>query len=226
MLRGGVEPNEWTYRPKIKLYSKAPVVLGEDLQLREMQFSLKPPGAKYATFNARLFDFDEKKNKVISINDKWTWKKPIQESRCLIPMTGFVEPIYTGAHAGEMVEFEDKVLDMVFAAGIYEVSKDTSGKPYEGFSIIMDQAHPFVKETGHHRTPVFLKQTSFEQWLSSDLEADEAIQLLIKNKQELDLKVRTERKMAEGWEKRVAKNIKDAKWEEEFEALRKSKKGS
>lgn len=181
LKRHGESESENNYNPRIKLFSRAPVIVGEDMELHTMRFSLKPPATKFATFNARLFDFDEKANKVTTIADKRTWKKPFAESRCLVPMTGFIEPIYTGPHAGEMVEFEDKIQDMIFAAGIYEVSKDTkTGEDYRGFSIIMDKANPFVKATGHHRTPVFLKQASFADWLSADLEPGDAIKLLQK----------------------------------------------
>lgn len=224
LKRHGESDSENNYRPRIKLYTTAPVIVGEEFNIQSMRFSLKPPGTPFATFNARIFDHDERADKIVSIAEKRTWKKPFAESRCLIPMTSFIEPIYTGTHAGEMVEFEDKILDMVFAAGVYEVSKDLkTGAPYTGFSIIMDRADPFVKQTGHHRTPAFLKQSSFEEWLSPDLNPDEAINLLQREKQPLDLKVKTDRKMAKGWEKRIGKNIEDGTWEEEFESLMKDR---
>lgn len=226
LKRHGEAEHENTDRtpPRIKLYGKAPIVVGEDFKIEQMQFSLKPPSIKYPTFNARMYSFDEKTDRVVAMPEKKTWKRPLVESRCLVPMTGFIEPIYTGKHAGEMVEFEDKVQDMIFAAGIYEVSSDfKTGKPYKGFSIIMDQPDRVVREVGHHRTPVFLTQSSFEEWLSSDLEADGAMQLLNKCRQPLDLKVKTDRKMAKGWERRVDAFVEKSRKELEFEKLLRTK---
>lgn len=220
LKRHGEAEHENTYRPRIKLFGVAPVVVGENLEVKPMRFSLKPPSVKFATFNARLYDYDERANKIVALPERRTWKKPLQESRCLIPMTGFIEPIYTGEHAGEMVEFEDKIQDMVFAAGLYEVSKDIkTGEPFTGFTIIMDQPDKVVREVGHHRTPVFIKQTSFEEWLSPDLSTDDAMRLLNKERQPLDLKYKTDRKMAKGWEKRVATFLEKAEKEMHFEAL-------
>lgn len=220
LKRHGESDSENVYKPRIKLFDFAPVVAGEDMRIEPMRFSLKPPAIKYATFNARLYDYDPRTDRVVSIAEKPTWRKPLRETRCLVPMTGFVEPIYTGAHAGEMVEFEDTALEMIFAAGIYEVSKDPkTGEPYKGFSIIMDQPCEYVKEVGHHRQPVFLKQGSFEEWLSADLDPDEAMKLLNLQQQPLNLKVKTDRKMAKGWEKRVAAFVEKSEKELSFEML-------
>ena len=220
LSRHGESDSENTYRPRIKLFGVAPIVVGEDFRIEPMQFSLKPPSVKFATFNARLYDLDKKTDLIISMAEKRTWKKPLAESRCLVPMTSFIEPIYTGEHAGEMVEFEDKVQDMIFAAGIYEVSTDIkTGKPYKGFSIVMDQPDEVVRKTGHHRTPVFLNQTSFEEWLSPDLDSDGAMRVLSGERQKLDLAVKTDRKMAKGWEKRVAAFVEKSEKEEHFETL-------
>lgn len=210
------------YRPRIKLFSQAPIVTsnGDEYAIEPMRFSLKPPSMKFATFNARLFDFDEKKNKVVSLAEKRTWKKPLQYSRCLIPMTGFIEPIYTGDHAGEMVEFKDKKHEVIFAAGLCEKSKDPeTGEPYAGFSIIMHTPDTTVKKVGHHRTPVFLQKSAFEDWFSLELEADEAVGLLLRKRLKLDLSVEKDRAMAKGWEKRVQSFIAKAEHEAHVEEM-------
>lgn len=215
-------PIEHRYASRIRLFSEAPIVHDDDFKIAPMHFSLKPPSMKYATFNARLYDYDLKTDKVVSIAEKRTWKKPLAETRCLVPMSGFVEPIYTGEHAGEMVEFKDRKLPLLFAAGIYETSMDPkTGRPYTGFSIIMDHPNDFIRKTGHHRQPVFLKRDAFGDWLSADLQTDDAIQILNTAKQPLDLTVKTDRKMAKGWEKRVAAFLEKSEKELHFEELRK-----
>ncbi len=217
------ESDSSDYRPRVKLFSHAPIVYGEEFRIESMSFSLKPPAMKFATFNARLYDFDDRTHRIVPMGEKRTWKKPLAESRCLVPMTGFVEPIYTGDHAGEMVEFEDTIQDMIFAAGVYEVSVDPkSGANYRGFSIIMDQPNDFIRSVGHHRQPVFLKDSAFEQWLSADLDSAGAMKVLATERLSLSLKVKTGRKMAKGWEKRIAAFQEKAAREAEIEALLKS----
>ncbi|CAN5504195.1 hypothetical protein BH10BDE1_BH10BDE1_12720 [soil metagenome] len=225
LKRQGESDSENVYRPRIKLFTTAPIVVGEDFRVEPMTFSLKPPAIKYATFNARLYDYDQRTDRIVAMGEKRTWKVPLAETRCLVPMTGFIEPIYTGTHAGEMVEFEDKVQDMVFAAGVYEVSVDPkTGGPYKGFSIIMDQPNDFIREVGHHRQPVFLRPAAFDEWLSSDLDVADAMTLLNSQRQPVDLKVKTDRKMAKGWEKRIATFVEKSAKELEFEALLKTKR--
>ncbi len=208
--------DDFPYRRRIRLFQDAPIVKSVDdsMQMVQMSFSLKPASLKYATFNARLLDFDERQNKVTRIFDKPTWKEPFTKGRCLIPMDGFIEPIYHGAHAGEMVEFHDHRERLLLAAGLCAVSRDPkTGTDYAGFSIIMHTPDEKVQSEGHHRTPVFLENSSCEDWLLGDMSPEERFDFLLKKRQELELLVRTDRKMARGWEKRVP--TIEAKFEKE-----------
>ena len=202
-----LEGGDFPYRNRVKLFGAAPVLTGVDgaIQMREMQFSLKPAFCKYSTFNARLLNFDESRNTVTRIFEKPTWRQPFQKSRCLIPMDGFIEPIYHGEHAGEMVEFLDRNDGLLLAAGLWAKSTDPKeGRDYVGFSIIMHTPDAKVQKVGHHRTPLFLPRAAAENWLMGDISQEERFEYLLKQRQALDLLVRCERKMAHGWEKRIA----------------------
>jgi putative SOS response-associated peptidase YedK len=92
LKRKGESDSDNVYRPRIKLFTVAPIVVGEEFRIEAMKFSLKPPSIKYATFNARLYDDDddddERSDRIVAMGEKRTWKKPLAESRCLVLKTG------------------------------------------------------------------------------------------------------------------------------------------
>ena len=68
--------------------------------MKEMNFSLitswsKERKPEFATHNARLFSEDGD-----PIFKKPTWRGPFSSNHCVIPISKFVEPIYTGEYAG------------------------------------------------------------------------------------------------------------------------------
>lgn len=149
----------------------APVLTNEGLKL--MKYSLLPawsrePKVKFATHNARIE----------TIAEKATWKRPFLKNHCVVPITSFIEPIYEGNLAGNMVAFEAK--DILCAAGIYDVwVNKQSGEIIESFAIITSEPCDFVRETGHDRQPVFLDVNSAKEW--THLEGDPAALLTFLN---------------------------------------------
>jgi len=181
-------------------------------QLDPMQFSLLPAWSsekrvKFPTHNARLESWDEKNKKVVWIYEKPTWRDPFKSRHCLIPMTDFIEPIYIKEFAGNMVRFFPKSGEILAAAGIWEqwISKK-DGEVIESFSILTDDPIPFVKKTGHDRSPVFLKPSAFDEWLGDEeKDSKTLVQFLRDNRADLDLGVEVDRPMKAGWEKRIPK---------------------
>jgi len=203
-----------------RLYSKSPVVIrkANAAVVKAMGFSLKPKGTPYPTFNTRLMSWDEKKAKIVRFFEKPTWKGPVREHRCLVPISGFIEPIYSGEHAGEMVEFEPESREILYSAGLYsdEVDKAT-GKIYEGFSLMIHTPSEFVLKTGHHRQPVFLKPGKAKDWIRSEIvEPEWAFEFLREHRYMPAIRVETVRQMARGWEKRVADSDRKHRTELEF----------
>ncbi len=170
------------------------------LFLQQMQFSLVPswskePKVKFATHNARLE----------TIAEKPTWKGPLQSRRALVPITRFVEPIYTGEFAGNMVQFHEPQDTVLYAAAIWDswTNKET-GEVLESFSIITSDPPKFIAEIGHDRCPVFVTKDISEQWLEPIKKpADELIELLNAHRASLDLTVDIDRALKPGWEKRI-----------------------
>lgn len=182
-------------------YTKAPVLIHhENLPiLTAMKFSLVPswskePKVKFATHNARLETIDEKP----------TWKTVFVRKHCLVPMTDFIEPIYEGEYAGNMVSFFAKEGTIIFAAGVWDewVNKET-GEVVQSFAIITADPPPFVAAVGHERSPVFLEAKPGLQWLENEGGAPQRLkEFLVANKARPNLDVQKHRPMRPGWEKR------------------------
>ena len=204
------EAGEW--KERILPYNQAPVIVQDEKEkhIRLMQFSLVPSWSKerkvkFATHNARLYSFDEKQQIEVPIYEKPTWRGAFSSRHCLVPMTAFIEPIYHGKMAGNMVSFLTKDEDIFFAAGIWEewISKK-DGEVIDSFSILTDDPVPFVKKIGHSRSPVFLDENAFDQWLEpGKKDPKELLKLLRENKAKLDFTAEVDRPLAKGWEKRA-----------------------
>lgn len=192
--------------------SKAPVVTKrpEGRDLRTMRFGLIPswskePNVKFATYNARLMSDDKKTGKQVPIYEKPTWRSAFQTRHCLVPMTTFIEPIYDGELAGNMVSFGREDQGILIAAGIWEEWANTStGEVIPSFAILTDDPLPFVEKLGHDRSPVFLKDTIFDEWLNPRKDGPkEFIKLLRENKEVPPLVAAIDRPLAKGWERRA-----------------------
>jgi putative SOS response-associated peptidase YedK len=211
---------EW--EKHLRLYGQAPIVCrqNEEWQIKEMSFSLKPRGTPYPTFNARFLSWDEKKNRIVPFFEKPTWKGPLRAHRCVIPLTGFIEPVYLRKLAGKMVEFSAVSGEILFNAGLYAESVDReTGEVYEGFTMLIHLPSPFVLEAGHHRQPLFLRAEAAREWVKHSVgEPTWALEFLKRNRFEPELKAEVQRSMAKGWEKRIAENEK--KHEAELETFK------
>jgi putative SOS response-associated peptidase YedK len=197
-LKYGVAvPEDFAFDHRVTPHSTAPVITQKGLQL--MKLSLLPswskePKVKFATHNARLETIDEKA----------TWRGPFKKNHCLVPISRFVEPIYVREYAGNMVSFSEFKHELLTAAGIYDtwVNKET-GEVIDSFSIITSDPPNFIKEIGHDRCPLFLKESAFPQWLSGDEKDPKKIkEFLFENRKPIEFVVEKDRPMKPGWEKR------------------------
>lgn len=192
--------------------SRAPVLVADRGQrtLVTMQFGLVPswspePRVRFATHNARLMSIDEKTHRDVAIYHKPTWRDPFARRHCLVPMTKFVEPIYTGPMAGNMVAFHPRGGDVMAAAGLWDewVNKE-SGDMLTTFTVLTDDPVAHIAQMGHDRTPVFLPESRFDQWLAAESKKPaEWIPFLREGRREIDWAEDIDRPLAKGWEKRA-----------------------
>lgn len=171
-----------------------PVVTEGKIKL--MRYSLIPswskdPKVKFATHNARIE----------TVANKPTWKKPFLKNHCIVPISNFIEPIYEGKLAGNMVNFNGQ--DLLMAAGIFDtwVNKET-GEIVESYAIITSEPCPFVKEAGHDRQPIFLSKEAALKWMTLEGDAQTLLHFLNQNAIVPSLTTSVNRPLKPGWEKR------------------------
>jgi putative SOS response-associated peptidase YedK len=187
---------------KIFPSSLAPVVYQEDNKfffLSLMRFGLIPSWSKevsfkFATHNARLE----------TVASKASFKKAFIKHHVFVPMTGFMESVYEGAHAGNVIEFFPAKKDFLYAAGIYDEWIDPNGgEIHKSFSIITHDPLEFVKVNGHDRSPIFLDIKNAFEWLKlENKKAKDLENFLLENRYTPHLETRIERPLKAGWEKR------------------------
>jgi putative SOS response-associated peptidase YedK len=171
-------------------YQDYPVILKTDstYELKIMNYSLIPSWSKiqkpkFATYNARVETIDEKP----------TWIKPLEMTRCLVPVTSFFESCYEGTHAGNIVEFYNE--EIITLAGVYNtwINKET-GEVIDSFAVVTKEPYPFVKKVGHDRSPICIEEEKISEWLNPNLNNIHNVKnFLMKQKSEPLLKVKTER---------------------------------
>ncbi len=154
--------SNWHLFPKYR----APILRKSDdqIQLECMEFGLVPSWDKEKKMrfhNAR----------VETIHEKPSFKKEFSKHHCLVPMSGFFEYIWSNEKENWLAKFLPKNEELLFAAGIYT----TAGT----FSVITMPPSKQILETGHDRSPLFLKQDSFIGWLENEgAESKDLIQFL------------------------------------------------
>jgi putative SOS response-associated peptidase YedK len=83
------------------------------------------------------------------------------------------------------------------------MDKET-GEVLESYSIITTEALAFVAKQGHDRSPYFIKEEGFKNWLSPEInKLEEALEILEKNKLKPELMAEVDRPMKPGWQKRA-----------------------
>jgi len=199
---------------RIVPHTPAPVVTWSqgERTLEAMRFSLVPAWSKearpkFATYNARLSSYDEKTKREVPIYQKPTWREPFAKKHCLVPMTEFIEPSYTGPLAGNMLKFFRDGGLMLVAAGIWEEWKDkATGEIIDSFAIITDEPDPVVVNYGHDRMPLFLDEKAWDGWLEPKAATPkEFVEFLKANRAKVEFKVEKDRPLKAGWEKRAPK---------------------
>lgn len=192
------------YNIRVLPYQVAPVIAinkhqNSIMQLSPMSYSLVPswskePKVKFATHNARIE----------TVAEKPTWKEPFMTKHCLVPMSGFFESVYEGPEAGNIIKFSSTQNDLLLAAGIYDIWKDPNdlNKKLFSFSILTTEPSAYILEHGHDRSPIFLNFEDGKEWLHTQSEASNLIQLLLSKNQKLELTVSIDRPLKPGWEKR------------------------
>lgn len=190
-LINGWAPDDFHYERRVLPYTPSLVLLkNEDsLSLKEMSFSLVPSWSKskkvsFATHNAR----------VETIAEKDTWRIPFLTRRCLVPLNSFIEPIYENEFAGNMVKFSEANGNVLFAGGLWDQWMDKqTGELLESFTIITRAPLKYIEEKGHDRSPIFLAEEAFSDWLNPSWKEKQLLELLHAQKDDKEWRAEIDR---------------------------------
>lgn len=144
----------------------------EPKKAKQYHWGLIPSWAKdkkiaYKMINARAETLAEKPS----------FKNPYRKKRCLIFSDGYFEwkkeakdkvPIYIRMKSGKPFTF----------AGLWETWKQGDQPVINSCTIITTEANESLKDV-HHRMPVILKNSDYDQWLDSSLQDPEILNSLL-----------------------------------------------
>lgn len=131
-----------------------------------------------------IHPFYDKTGKMFFINarddsmTKPTWRKMIQEQRCLILADGFYEwQKQAGSKIKIPYRFELKNREPFAFAGLWQYEEDGEGNKVP-HSVIITTTPNGVIESVHDRMPAILTPENEKDWLNSDVETEQAIEML------------------------------------------------
>jgi putative SOS response-associated peptidase YedK len=133
-------------------------------------------------------------------------ERPSAYRHCLVPMTGFIEPIYQGELAGKYGGLSAERAGR-FRGGRYLGGMDSQrrrGRAASTFTVLTDDPVPDVERLGHDRTPVFLSEEDFDHWLLAEsAQPQEMLNFLRSRHAKWGWSATIDRPLAPGWEKRA-----------------------
>lgn len=151
------------------------VIKDKEDQAKLMKWGLVPYWAKdpkigYKMANARAEDIDKKPS----------FRKPIRQTRCLIPADGFYEwktLNLEGKAEKHPWYFALKDQSIFSFAGLYDIWTDAGNNPLYTYTIITTEPNNLV-QTIHTRMPVILSQSDEALWLNPESDLNKILTLL------------------------------------------------
>ncbi len=100
--------------------------------------------------------------------NKPTWKRLLNEQRCLIPADGFYEWFKTNKSKNKIpYRFELKNKELFSFAGLWQEETDSTGQVNPHCVIITTEPNKIVSDV-HDRMPAILKKEDEQTWLNPD----------------------------------------------------------
>jgi putative SOS response-associated peptidase YedK len=150
--------NGFTPRYNIAPSQECPIIIAgvERPQLVVMRWGFRPSWAKasFAKINSRAESLFSSK----------MFSQAAKQTRCLVPADGFYEPKGSSelkSRTWHLFQFNDQRVFMM--AGIYTRFRSVD-EDYWNFSIVTTAANTTL-EPVHHRMPVILESSQWEEWL-------------------------------------------------------------
>lgn len=145
--------------------------------IRPARYHLRPAGETEAfdrkfngCYNARLDNLD---------NVRW-WKSALGQRHGLLMISKFYENVQTVDYLQKfslnepeakkeniVLCFSPDQMEFMFVPTLWDYWQGKDGQGFYSTALITDEPAPEVAETGHNRTPIFLKESAIEEWLSA-----------------------------------------------------------
>jgi len=123
---------------------------------------------------AMKWGFPHWKNSGVIINaraetasEKKMFSKPLRESRCVVPSSGFYEWNRGGNKNKDKYFFRRPGENTLYMAGITGTFRDAAGTQYSAFTILTTAANDSVASI-HNRMPVILAPEELQHWIDDD----------------------------------------------------------
>ena len=154
-------------------WTRLPIVTADDSGTRTIHGAIWPlipfwchgELPKFATANCRS-EPDESFSKTVQNKPAFrdAWQK---NRRCLIPFSWFYEwDQRTQPKQPWMVSLKD---DAIMAmAGLWDVTENSSGQTLLSCTIVTTAPNQLLHDIGHHRSPVLLAPSDWDQWLQGE----------------------------------------------------------
>jgi putative SOS response-associated peptidase YedK len=143
----------------------------------EANYSLIPHWSKvrrpkFATYNARFE----------TVFEKPTWREPILQSRCIVPMTSFREWVERDSGKKQLIDVHGRS-PLMFAAGLASewLDKET-GELVNSYAVLTHEPAQSIEEMGHDRMPVFFDQESARMWIDPAKKTQSEIRSLVETR--------------------------------------------
>ncbi len=149
-----------------------PVITQQDSQLYQyFRWGLIPPWAKdpnigYKMINARIE----------TVLEKSSFKHPVKQQRCIIPIDGFYEWKKEGKTKTPFRIIPTNV-EVVFLAGIYSTWVNPDGKSVHTYSILTQEANTAINHI-HDRMPAMLLPEQEEHWIDPAIPIRDLLEMI------------------------------------------------
>ncbi len=128
-----------------------------------MRWGLVPPWAKDESIGHKMINA-----RAETIAGKPSFRKPLQQKRCIVPMSGFYEWVKEeNTKKKQAYYFQHKDQMVLPVAGLYETWKNPEGKELKTFTVITTEANQMMQPY-HERMPVILDEKSVDAWLNPE----------------------------------------------------------
>lgn len=128
-----------------------------------MRYRVRPHGSKeevpmkFNVYNARLDSLEHAK----------TWQPLFMHNHGIVPFVKFYEWVPGPDGKPKLITFSPEGREIMWAPCLWDewISKDGSVH-FKSFAIITDDPPPEVREMGHDRCPIFLKDDYISEWVN------------------------------------------------------------